>query len=403
MLSGPVRCNKGGELRFNVLFSPSSKKMDNPNINIHRVDAMSKRYSPSDAQAAPSNPSNRLHAVLSAGLNRGLEDARKGASSATSTALRGRNPRAIRLNPGKAEALRRALETGARTESRRRRNSSSTVKKVEKDVTNRVKSMLEDGVVDLTEVAGLTAAVADGMKKIQESLNEVNAIEDAVAFQLSKGPPPGVTLSLPAAAAKAKSEERTLPEEIDSVTDDETDDEYNSPPEVEQLKASTDSLQRNMYKIERAAYDLTVPQDRKVYTDLTSDEEKYGKAFKAAIYAMREKRRLDEEKNERDANASKDAVDNVGKDDLSSAYKAEQEKARKIQEGARRRRRILKATLASLTAMLASGGLIYKLMNTAQEPIPEPPQGWGEWFVENVKDAGGVIAPALLFALTGTF
>ena len=136
---------------------------------------MSKRYSPSDAQAAPSNPSNRLHAVLSAGLNRGMEDARKGASSATSTALRGRNPRVIRLDPIKAEALRGALrgvlETGVST--RARGNAR---------VLNKVKEQLEQAIQDQKittgEVGQIIETAQDGIRKATEDLQTLDKLKD---------------------------------------------------------------------------------------------------------------------------------------------------------------------------------------------------------------------------------
>lgn len=101
---------------------------------------MSKRYSQPTGRTAPSN---RLHAVLSAGLNKEMEDVRKDTSnmgqrrevtstastastaSTTSTALRGRNPRVIHLEPNKIEMFRRALDTAMNGEFTRNKKSQS--------------------------------------------------------------------------------------------------------------------------------------------------------------------------------------------------------------------------------------------------------------------------------------
>jgi hypothetical protein len=100
---------------------------------------------------------------------------------------------------------------------------------------------------------------------------------------------------------------------------------------------------------------------------LEEKERKYGNAFKSAVFNLRAKK-------------------------ISEASEATQEKARKIQAATWRQRAVLGAILASLAAMLANGGLVNGLLNTAeQQPIRTPPQGWAQWFAENGPDRFDVL------------
>jgi hypothetical protein len=349
------------------------------------------RAAPAGQPAGQPTPNSRLHAVLSAGLSAGLAkgpDAPPSAVSATSASPRGRNPRVIRIDPAKGEALRRTLETGARSGRRARLRPSALA-----DVERKVAAMLDDGVIDLGEVASLTAVIGDKMKETQASLNALDVMEDTVRDQVSAlslpsvFPPP----EMPAAAAtpeqRARMEERpTLteedekrliqaqeyqlqkygfeepPEEIESVTDDEYD-------ELEELKERVDSLMNNTQAIKKAAYNLEVSSDMPVQTELTSEEKelKYGNAFKSAVFNLRARK-------------------------LRQAQEATEEEARKIGAAARRRRVFLTKVAERLVAMLAAGGLVYQLLNTAEEEIPKPPQGWAEWFMANAPDRYQVLS-----------
>jgi hypothetical protein len=128
-------------------------------------------------------PANRLHTVLSAGL--GKDPPATSATSATSTAPRGLNPRVIRLDPAKADTLRRTLQTDAKRGSRRLKYRPPPLERLEDQIVERLTPLerLKDKIIQAltdrrltgSELAGWLNIIAEGVTAAQDGIRECDA------------------------------------------------------------------------------------------------------------------------------------------------------------------------------------------------------------------------------------
>lgn len=348
---------------------------------------------PAGQPAGQPASAGRLHAVLSAGVARAEQhpplllpvETRSAPPSATSTAPRGRNPRVIHLDPAKADALRRTLETGTRlTKAERRTQRIKKQNMHYREVVQEVVTALEDQKISGQEIGKIMSTVSEGVDDANKSLQENAQVEDrlrsleaslykleaAAEVQQSEPQEPqegqeGQEAQKPQEAQQREEDAEGLTDEVDSLPDDDG-------PELQsnaELSAQLEDIIEATRRLEALKRDLSVPEDAPVVTEQTSEE--------------KEKEQL-------------------AKKELTEGVEILKKKHKKLNLGLRISNQALYAGITALIGTISVGGLVWNLMSTAQEEII-PEVTWSTWFLAAAKDAGALIGPPVLLALTGMF